>query len=147
VGRTARCLDAAPTSPGPWCDLLISLVARDLLTAFPVKLSGSASPIATSARVRGVLTIFHGCDPQASVQIVEAACRRFMTESVHVEDPPVLTISARVAIETDPARSPAAGHRAADRAQYRAKEASRLCSPRPSVIAVEGGDELIAVEA
>jgi diguanylate cyclase (GGDEF)-like protein len=90
-----------------------------------------------------VLVVLPGHDDTAAVGLLELASRKLMSE--HLEPMGkkcLLSISAGVITCSDPRASPRNLRSAADKVQYRAKQESKGTEPRPSVIAINGTDEM-----
>src|SRR5262249_9760916 len=94
-----------------------------------------------------VLVVLPGHAEKAAIQTVQLACRKLLSERLWPTDPyTVLSIAAGLIFCTDPGASPIGLRSAADALQKRAKQRSKQKAPRPSVIAVEGNDDLIIIE-
>jgi diguanylate cyclase (GGDEF)-like protein len=94
-----------------------------------------------------VLVVLSNSDAQRSAHLLGLACKKLMSERLEeVGAPQFLSIAAGIICATDSSALPAALRAAADKVQYRAKEESKKASPRPSVIAIEGQEDMIVVE-
>ncbi len=107
-----------------------------------------ASIVDEAYRLAGdeVLAIFHRISAEAAAKRIAIACQRLMEGSVL--DPTIktpLSIAVGIVSTTDPAARPSEIRTMADKVQYRAKEASKKAVPRPSVVAVQGVDEMITL--
>ncbi len=94
-----------------------------------------------------VLVMLPNHDEQAAVQIVRLACTKLMNERLWPDDPNLLfSIAVGVITCTDPVASPGKLRAAADKEQKRAKQRSKKTTPRPSVIAIKGKEDMIVIE-
>jgi diguanylate cyclase (GGDEF)-like protein len=94
-----------------------------------------------------VLVVLPNHDEQTAVQIVQLACKKLMNERLWPTDPnALLSIAAGVITNTNPSALPGKLRATADEEQKRAKQRSKETTPRPSVIAVNGKDDLIIIE-
>ena len=89
-----------------------------------------------------VLAVLPRCEPRKAAKSLEVACRRLCRDSLADSKGMLLSVSIGIVSEVDPLTAPEAVRSVADRTQYRAKEASKKESPRPSVIAFADTEEL-----
>lgn len=93
-----------------------------------------------------VLVVLPKHDEQAAVQKVRLACTKLMNERLWSTDPnSLLSIAVGVITCTDPGASPEELRSAADEEQKRAKERSKETTPRPSVIAIKGKEDMLII--
>jgi diguanylate cyclase (GGDEF)-like protein len=93
-----------------------------------------------------VLVVLPGHDGPAAVRLIELAARKLMSEHLEpIGKKSLLSISAGIITSSDPSASPTNLKSAADKVQYRAKQRSRKVMPRPSVIAINGHDEMTVI--
>jgi diguanylate cyclase (GGDEF)-like protein len=94
-----------------------------------------------------VLVVLPNHDRQAGLRVLELACKKLMSERVDkIGARPFASIAAGLVVNTDSTVAPVALRSAADQVQYRAKQRSKEGTPRPSVIAVKGEDDMIVLE-
>jgi diguanylate cyclase (GGDEF)-like protein len=94
-----------------------------------------------------VLVILPNHDVPAAVQLLRLACAKLMSERLErMDGSQRLSIAAGVITSCNPSVSPTDLRAAADKVQYRAKEQSKQSTPRPSVIAIEGQENMIVIE-
>jgi diguanylate cyclase (GGDEF)-like protein len=87
-----------------------------------------------------VLAIVPRSDAPKTAKLLERACLQLMRDSLKSQPEILLSISVGVVVVVDPMASPSVVRDRADRVQYRAKAASKVGTPRPSVIAIENVD-------
>jgi diguanylate cyclase (GGDEF)-like protein len=93
-----------------------------------------------------VLVVLPNHDAQTVVQIIRLACTKLMNERLWPTDPnALLSIAIGVITTTDPAASPGNLRSTADEEQKRAKQRSKETTPRPSVIAIKGQEDMIVI--
>lgn len=110
----------------------VSSVLPDRAQAY--RLSGGADE---------VLVLLPNCGEQLAVRIVQLACNKLMNERLWPTDPNgLLSIAAGLVINADPKETAARLRSAADTEQKKAKQRSKQTTPRPSVIAIAGNDNL-----
>jgi diguanylate cyclase (GGDEF)-like protein len=94
-----------------------------------------------------VLAIIPGHHLDAAVPLLRSACMKLMNEQIIPTSPELLlSISVGLVMTCDSSVSPTALREKADQVQYKAKQASKETIPRPSVIAVEGKDDMILIK-
>src|SRR5262249_49093219 len=94
-----------------------------------------------------VLVVLPNHNEQAAVQIIRLACIKLMSERLWPTDPnSLLSIAAGVITSTVSTASPAQLRANADKEQERAKDRSKETTPRPSVIAIKGKNDMCVIE-
>lgn len=94
-----------------------------------------------------VLVVLPNHDAPAAVQLLELVARKLMNERLEAKGSRVLlSTSAGVITSSDPSASPGNLRSAADKVQYRAKQKCKETMPRPSVIAVNGNDQMMVIK-
>jgi diguanylate cyclase (GGDEF)-like protein len=104
---------------------------------------GEAYRVSRSGGGDEVLAIIPRTDADKSLPLIQLACRSLMSERIVADA--CLSIAAGIAVTTDPAVTPTALHDRAEEVQRTAKERSRQGTPRPSVVAVDGRDDLVVI--
>jgi len=94
-----------------------------------------------------VLVVLPNHDTQAAVQLLQLLCRTLMSERLEeIGEKVILSVAVGVITSNDPWASPTELRSAADKVQDRAKKRSREITPRPSVIAIDGQEDMIVIE-
>lgn len=94
-----------------------------------------------------VLVLLPNCRQGDAQTLVTAICKMLMAEwRDNAAEVPLLSIAAGIVACKDATSSTKTLRAAAVEVQYRAKERSKESTPRPSVIAIAGQDQLIVLE-
>ena len=94
-----------------------------------------------------VLIVLPMHNSEVATKVLRVACNTLMSERLEpMGKIAFLSIAAGVFSITDPFAVPKQSRSAAAKVQYRAKERSRQTTPRPSVIAIDGQDDLVIIE-
>jgi len=122
------------------------LALKTYFQALSSALSDRGQAYRLSGGADEVLVVLPHSDELMAVQILRVACTKLMNERLWpMHQDSLLSIAAGVISSSDPAAIPTTLRAAADEQQKRAKQRSKESTPRPSVIAVAGKEELIVI--